>query len=76
MAKDVYKRQDETVTIENLPNVRDINVLLNAIGDIGAKVDRLDAVSYTHLDVYKRQEHHCVPIDTLRFSTFLPKSQN
>ena len=28
---------DETVTIENLPNVRDINVLLNAISDIGAK---------------------------------------
>lgn len=34
---------DETVTIENLPNVRDINVLLNAIQEIGAKVDRLDA---------------------------------
>ena len=33
---------DETITIENLPNVRDINVLLNAISDIGAKVDRLD----------------------------------
>ena len=29
---------DETVTIENLPDVNDIN-----------------AVSYTHLDVYKRQ---------------------
>lgn len=34
---------DETVTIENLPNVRDINVLLNAIQEIGAKVDRVDA---------------------------------
>ena len=34
---------DETVTIENLPNVRDINVLLNAIREIGAKVDRIDA---------------------------------
>ena len=34
---------DETVTIENLPNVRDINVLLNAIQEIGAKVDRIDA---------------------------------
>ena len=33
---------DETVTIENLPNVRDINVLLNAIESIGEKVDRLD----------------------------------
>ncbi len=34
---------DETVTIENLPNVRDINVLLQAIADIGAYVDRVDA---------------------------------
>ena len=34
---------DETVTIEHLPNVRDINVLLNAIQEIGAKVDRIDA---------------------------------
>lgn len=34
---------DETVTIENVPNVRDTNVLLNAIEEIGAKVERLDA---------------------------------
>ena len=34
---------DETVTIENLPNVRDINLLLNAISDIGAKLDILYA---------------------------------
>ncbi len=34
---------DETVTIENLPNVRDINVLLNAIQEIGALVERVDA---------------------------------
>ena len=27
---------DETVTIDNLPNVRDINVLLQAIEEIGA----------------------------------------
>jgi UDP-N-acetylglucosamine 1-carboxyvinyltransferase len=33
---------DETVTIENLPNVRDINVLLQAIEEIGARVDRVD----------------------------------
>jgi len=32
---------DETVTIDNLPNVRDINVLLQAIEEIGAKVDRV-----------------------------------
>ena len=32
----------ETVTIENIPNVRDINVLLNAIQSIGARVDRID----------------------------------
>ena len=33
---------DETVTIENLPNVRDINVMLEAIKGIGGKVDRVD----------------------------------
>ena len=33
---------DETVTIENLPNVRDIDMLLNAIRDIDPKVDRPD----------------------------------
>ncbi|MCD8299734.1 MAG: UDP-N-acetylglucosamine 1-carboxyvinyltransferase [Clostridiales bacterium] len=33
---------DETITIENLPNVRDINVMLQAIENIGAKVDRVD----------------------------------
>ena len=34
---------EETVTIENLPNVRDINVLLQAIAEIVAMVDRIDA---------------------------------
>ena len=34
---------DETVTIDNLPNVRDINVLLQAISEIGAKVERVNA---------------------------------
>ncbi len=33
---------DETVTIDNLPNVRDINVLLDAIQGIGATVIRVD----------------------------------
>ena len=93
---------DETVKIDNLPDVNDINVLLDAITGIGADVQRVDrhtvringrgvrdfsieydyikkirasyyllgallgkykhaevalpgAVSYTHLDVYKRQ---------------------
>ena len=43
---------DEDVVIENLPDVRDINVLLEAIEEIGADVERIDrhtAVSYTHL---------------------------
>ena len=34
---------DETVTIENLPDVKDINVMIDAIAGIGAVVDRLDA---------------------------------
>ncbi len=33
---------DEDVTIENLPDVRDINVLLEAIAEIGARVERID----------------------------------
>lgn len=32
---------DETVTIENLPNVWDINVVLQAISEIGAHVNRI-----------------------------------
>ena len=33
---------DDIVLIENLPDVRDINVLLEAIAEIGAKVDRIN----------------------------------
>ena len=33
---------DETVTIDNLPDVRDINVLIGAMEDIGAIVERVD----------------------------------
>ena len=33
---------DDTILIENLPDVRDINVLLEAIQEIGAKVDRIN----------------------------------
>ena len=33
---------DETVTLENLPNVRDIRVLLQAMQEIGAKVEYVD----------------------------------
>ena len=32
---------DQTVIIDNLPNVRDINVLLSAMEGIGAKIERL-----------------------------------
>lgn len=34
---------DETVTIDNLPDVRDINALLQAMTDIGAKIERIDS---------------------------------
>lgn len=33
---------DETVTIENMPDVRDVNVLLQAMEEIGAVIDRVD----------------------------------
>ena len=38
---------DETVTIDNLPDVNDINVLLEAIEGIGAEVNRIDRHSVT-----------------------------
>ncbi len=34
---------DETVLLENLPNVSDVNVLLQVITEIGATVERIDA---------------------------------
>lgn len=34
---------DDTVTIENIPNVRDVNMLLDAIEGIGATVNRVDS---------------------------------
>ncbi len=33
---------DETVTVENLPNVRDTNVLLQAMEEIGTRIERVD----------------------------------
>ena len=33
---------DEDVVIDNLPDVRDINVLLEAIAEIGASEERID----------------------------------
>ena len=42
---------DETVVIDNLPDVQDINVLLKAIAGIGAKVDRLDLIKLQSMDL-------------------------
>ncbi len=50
---------DEPVIIDNLPNVRDINVMLDAIKDMGAFVERMDnhtvkicagSITSTHID--------------------------
>ncbi|MGB4657934.1 MAG: UDP-N-acetylglucosamine 1-carboxyvinyltransferase [Mobilitalea sp.] len=38
---------DETVKIENIPDIRDIDVLLQAIEDIGAKVEHLNRNTIT-----------------------------
>ena len=34
---------DDPVVVENLPNVRDVNVMLGAMEDIGVQVERIDA---------------------------------
>ena len=36
---------DETVRVDNLPDVQDINVLLEAISEIGASVTRVSRTS-------------------------------
>lgn len=38
---------DETVTIDNLPDVSDINVFIQAMESIGAKIDRIDRHTIT-----------------------------
>ena len=38
---------DEPVLIENLPDVNDIDVMLEAIEGIGAMVQRIDCLLYT-----------------------------
>lgn len=50
---------DEDVLIENLPDVRDINVLLEAIQEIGARVDRIN----THTVRINAREIHEVSVD-------------
>ncbi len=50
---------DEDVLIENLPDVRDINVLLEAIEEIGASVKRLDR----HTVQINAAKIHAVSVD-------------
>lgn len=47
---------DETVTIDNLPDVRDINIMLDALSDIGAVVERVDR----HHSAHQRINHRTV----------------
>ena len=60
---------DETVTIDNLPDVNDINVLLEAISGIGAEVDRIDrhtvrinGSNIENFDIEYDSEHFLVSI--------------
>ena len=50
---------DENVVIENLPDVRDINVMLEAIQEIGANVERLDR----HTVQINASSIHAVSVD-------------
>lgn len=38
---------DQVVTIENVPDIHDVNKLIDILRDLGVKVNRLDAHSYT-----------------------------
>lgn len=63
---------DETVLIENLPDVRDTNVLLEAIQGIGAMVDRVDRhtvkINGSHIGNYNID---CEVIKKIRASYYL-----
>jgi len=48
---------DETVTVENLPDIRDIDILLQTIASIGAVVERVD--------------RHCVRINGATINTII-----
>ena len=50
---------DDDVTIENLPDVRDINVMLEALKEIGARVNRTDR----HTVIINALDVHNVSID-------------
>ena len=72
---------DETILIENLPDVRDINVLLEAIAGIGAQVERIDkstvkingstigdvSVDYEYIKKTICWEHFLVSINMQRY---------
>ena len=62
---------DEDVLIENLPDVRDINVLLEAIEEIGADVDRLDR----HTVRINARNIKEVSVDDARFARLIISSE-
>src|SRR5690554_531094 len=37
---------DQPVTIHNIPDIRDVNKLIELVGDLGCKVEKLDEGSY------------------------------
>ena len=37
---------DQPVTIHNIPDIRDVNKLIELVGDLGCKVEKLSASSY------------------------------
>ena len=37
----------EKVTISNIPDIKDVNKLIELIGDLGVKVERLEKDTYT-----------------------------
>ena len=72
---------DDTVRLENLPDVNDINVLLEAIGGIGAKVERVDRHTAvingsTIGDISVDYENPCILLSVGRTSWKIQKSRS
>ena len=57
---------DSPCRIENIPDISDVKTLTYILKEMGARVEYLDlhtvAVSYTHLDVYKRQTYYNISV--------------
>ena len=52
----MYKRKHRELVEITKTDFTDVAAIVLTSGDVGEYLERIQAVSYTHLDVYKRQK--------------------